>query len=546
MSRQFRVPSGMTTPTKTGSVWQSKVSMPTDEDGFFGRQCPATDCRAFFKLEAAEYSAAPEDLRLSCPACGLTDDHKAFVTEDQARRAEAAAGEMAQGVIRAALDDAFSGLGRHSSGSVSITYKPGPAYVPKPLPTYIEQQTIRTFTCPAGGHRAVIYDLLTVCPYCGPATPPRAVLDDNLAAMARLLDVIEQLPAEHRREVEAIGGVTALSERALGGAVAVLQNCAKQLHDRAAKASAAGNPWQNVDRLRKEWQEDFSADPTARLSTSDLATLRLGFARRHVLEHNNGVADAKYVAESGDTLAAGRRVRFRSSFVRDFIAASLRLADALEATVARGAGESNGGAAPDHSTDEQQSGPIRVADQQRYRPQEVSAMGIEGKAEKRSAYLRALYAKSTGHSLHIDLGLDTGASVGIADEVELISIARYLADEGLVEIQSSGPGISITHRGTHVVEELFDPQSDEGRQAEARRLDRGAFMRQAYELVDGDDMKSFNFRDVASAAGWEEDRALVAAEYLDDEGYVSWHAMGGSMVLTHEGIKLVESGRQPS
>jgi hypothetical protein len=300
-----------------------------------------------------------------------------------------------------------------------------------------------------------------------------------------------------------------------------------------------------VDRFRKQWQEDFSADPVAALSTSDLATLRLGFARRHVLEHNNGVADAKYVAESGDTLAAGRRVRFRSWFVRDFIAASLRLADALEATISGGAGGSDGGAVPELSPEEQLSGSISAADQPLHRLQEVSIMGIEGKAEKRSAYLRALYAKSTGHAVHIDLGMDTATSVGIADEAELVSIARYLENEGLVEIRSSGPGISITHRGTQVVEESFDPQSDEGRQVEARRLDRGAFMRQAYELVDGDDLNPFNYRDVASALGWEEDRALVAAEYLDDEGYVSWHAMGGSLVLTHEGIKLVESGGQP-
>ncbi len=533
----------MTNPTKTGSVWQSKVSMPTDEDGFFGRQCPAVDCRAFFKLEAAVYSAAPEDLRLSCPVCGFTDEHKAFITEDQARRAKAAAGEMAQGAIRAALDDAFSGLSRRSSGPVTITYKPGPAYAPKPLPTYIEQQTIRTFVCPADGHRAVIYDLLSVCPYCGPATPPRAVLDDNLGAMARLLGVIDQLPEEHRREVEAIGGATALSERALGGAVAVLQNFAKQAHARAGKAAAGGNPWQNVDRLRKQWQEDFSADPMATLSAADLATLRLGFARRHVLEHNNGVADAKYVAESGDTLAAGRRVRFRSSFVRAFIDASLRLADALELTMSQ-VPEASGGP-PDQVAEEQQPGTVKVSDQPTDRLQEVSVMGIEGKAEKRNAYLRALYAKSAGQSLHIDLGMDTAASVGIADEAELVSIARYLEHEGLVEIRSSGPGISITHSGTQVVEESFDPQSDEGRQVEARRADRGEFIRQAYDLVDGDDMKSFNFRDIASAIGWEEGRALAAAEYLDDEGYVGWHAMGGSLVLTHEGIKLVENGGQP-
>jgi hypothetical protein len=170
-------------------------------------------------------------------------------------------------------------------------------------------------------------------------------------------------------------------------------------------------------------------------------------------------------------------------------------------------------------------------------------MGIDGRSEKRNAYLRALYAKSGGRSQHIDLGMDTASSAGIVDETELGSIARYLAAEGLLEIRTTGPGISITHRGAQVVEGSFDPQSEEGRQAEARQRDRDAFMRQAYLLVDGDDMKSFNFRDVASSLGWEEDRSLVATEYLADEGYVSWYTMGGNLVLTHEGIKLVEGGR---
>lgn len=168
-------------------------------------------------------------------------------------------------------------------------------------------------------------------------------------------------------------------------------------------------------------------------------------------------------------------------------------------------------------------------------------MGTEGKAQRRSAYLYALWQKSDGRASHIDLGMDTARSVGIADEAELLSVVRYLEEEGLVEIQTTGPGISITHAGVQEVEQSLDSQSEEGQRAAAREQDRDAFMKKAYQLVDGDDMTMFNFRDVATALSWDEDRSLVAADYLVEEGYVKWYTMGGNLVLTHEGIKLVEA-----
>lgn len=74
----------------------------------------------------------------------------------------------------------------------------------------------------------MIYDLLAFCPYCGPdKTPPRAVFDDNLAAMRRLLAVVTELPPEAQTDIQAAGGITALAERALGGAMAALQSLAK-------------------------------------------------------------------------------------------------------------------------------------------------------------------------------------------------------------------------------------------------------------------------------------------------------------------------------
>ena len=147
-----------------------------------------------------------------------------------------------------------------------------------------------------------------------------------MAAMERLLSVVTEQPAEARAELEAAGGTTLPTERALANVVAAVQNLAKQTHIRAGKPAPPGNPWQNLDRLSKKWTADFGSDPLANVSSGEQRTLRLAFSRRHVLEHNGGVADPKYVNETSDG-PTGRRVRITTAFVTDVFAAAIRLAD---------------------------------------------------------------------------------------------------------------------------------------------------------------------------------------------------------------------------
>lgn len=323
----------MTTPLRTADGWSTQISLPTDAEGFFGRRCPDVDCGAFFKVHVDEYQAAREAGRLSCPICGTTASDEIFHTQVQKERLEAGLQEFAQGVLNAAIRDVFghSPSTRRSPG-MTITYKPPPERFSGSLPSYVERATIRSFTCSASGHRVVAYDLVSFCPYCGSDTPPRPIFAENMAAMTRLLELIDQMPDEARQDIEAAGGATAQIERALGGAGAALQHLAKQLHEKAGKTVGRDrNPWQNPDRLAKEWRRCFSNDPLAALTSDEQRFLRVGFARRHVLEHNGGRIDQRYLDETGDTGLVGRRLRIRAQFVREFFAAVIRLADILEA-----------------------------------------------------------------------------------------------------------------------------------------------------------------------------------------------------------------------
>jgi len=46
------------------------VSIPVDDDGFFGRECP--ECEQHFRIAHEDYEALPDDLRLWCVCTAAT------------------------------------------------------------------------------------------------------------------------------------------------------------------------------------------------------------------------------------------------------------------------------------------------------------------------------------------------------------------------------------------------------------------------------------------------------------------------------------------
>ena len=113
------------------------VTMPTDEEGFFGRECPS--CDQHFRVAAEDYSQLPDDQVLWCVYCGYQDDVSEFVTLQQMERVKSAASDYAMQRVQQALDQSFGrafGRSRRSRDSflqVSFRYRSEPFY-PSPLP----------------------------------------------------------------------------------------------------------------------------------------------------------------------------------------------------------------------------------------------------------------------------------------------------------------------------------------------------------------------------------------------------------------------------
>jgi sarcosine oxidase delta subunit len=185
------------------------VPIPVDDDGYFGRACPA--CKRLFKMLHIEYEALPDDLELTCPYCGERREHSEFLTADQLERMRSAGLAVAEQYVYEALGDMLERtFGRSPSGSrgglVSIewSYRPGHPPMPRRLYEYVEEQVRRTFACRRCSTHTAICGAAAFCPVCGPREAVEEVRE-AIAAQRLALALPDQLSEDLREQARAAG-----------------------------------------------------------------------------------------------------------------------------------------------------------------------------------------------------------------------------------------------------------------------------------------------------------------------------------------------------
>lgn len=102
MSWEHRKPDGVGDIEYTDDGFTTGVSIPLDEDGFLGRECPT--CEGPFKIHGDDYDALPADPVQTCPYCGHEQDHSSFLTRAQVERVDAAVNAIAEQYVHDALN----------------------------------------------------------------------------------------------------------------------------------------------------------------------------------------------------------------------------------------------------------------------------------------------------------------------------------------------------------------------------------------------------------------------------------------------------------
>ncbi len=291
------------------------VSLPPDEEGFVGRECPAAECEGYFKIQPGT-GLKGENLPCHCPYCGCGASSDKFFTRAQVEYAKSV---MMREVTGAMLKDLksleFNHRPRGAFGiGISISMKV--TGQPTAIRSYRESKLETEVVCDRCTLRYTIYGVFGFCPDCAVHNSLQ-ILNKNLELVQKLLAVAEtQEPqiAQH------------LIENALEDCVSAFDGFGRETcRVFAAKAvkpeKAAEIRFQNIATAHDRVREQFSVDFTATAAPVDWKYILRAFQKRHLLAHKMGVVDEDYLAATGDSPSLlGRKVSIAASEVRELVA----------------------------------------------------------------------------------------------------------------------------------------------------------------------------------------------------------------------------------
>jgi sarcosine oxidase delta subunit len=337
-----RLPEGIGDVRDTETGFEAAISIPVDDDGFFGRQCP--ECERMFKMDVGEYEALPDDLELICPYCGERREHDEFMTRDQRTRVESAGQTMAEQYVHQAFDQMMRrtfGIGsrtprRGSFISIEWRYQPGRPPIPGPLYEYLEDRVRRSVACSRCTTHVAVFGATAFCPVCGPREKAEEI-HDAIAAQRLALALPDQLAEDIREEARAAGVFDQHTEGAIKEVVALFETSTRGVfvaavtdHVRVLTAERR-TVFQNLDEAGRLFRHHLSWDLRAAAGTDVLKRLAIVFEQRHVLVHRHGEVDARFVQR---VAAAGVREGQRLTISRAQAERALddleRIVDAVE------------------------------------------------------------------------------------------------------------------------------------------------------------------------------------------------------------------------
>ena len=326
-SIHYRMPDGAEIVSENGSTVTMRVTLPSDDAGHFGRQCPS--CKRIFRMHVEDYHALPDDLRLTCPYCCAEENHGEFMTAQQQERARAALGEYAQQLAAGMLNEAFSGMARRVNsrrGAIRIEYSGGSSRSvwPKPLPPITEEAPIRERRCAKCGNRYAVFGEHVACPVCGPL-PPRIVAEDAVEAQQCSLAALDHLPDAVLAELREAGSLERTAAGALGSVVSLLETFLRQTFlDRVtgglALIARKGNVFQRLDDVAQLYWDHLVIDLPGAIGTAEWDRLRLLYGIRHLVTHTNGVVDQRHLDRfPGRGFVLGQRLHVTMGDAREAI-----------------------------------------------------------------------------------------------------------------------------------------------------------------------------------------------------------------------------------
>jgi hypothetical protein len=282
------------------------VSIPNDEDGYLGRECPK--CESYFKVTLGT-GITTGNPPCHCPYCGEVGSPDVFWTKGQIEYARSVAlNKITGAVLRDLKKLEFSHRPRGAFGigiSMKVEGRPHPI-------RYLHEPRLETeVICDGCTLRYAIYGVFAYCPDCGQHNSLQ-ILEKNLELAGKQLALAATLDGDLAGQLVA---------DALENGVSAFDGFGREVcRVHAAKASnppkAEAIAFQNLAGAQKNVQALFGVDLASGLPAGEWDALCRCFQKRHLLAHSMGIVDEEYLKKTGDPQArAGRKVSIQPAEV---------------------------------------------------------------------------------------------------------------------------------------------------------------------------------------------------------------------------------------
>lgn len=310
------------------------VTLQSDENGYFDRECPNENCLYQFKIKLKDWEDKVSDEEVHCPMCGHVDTSDKWWTQDQLEQIQEIAANYAMNYIQAELDKSFRSLERstRSNKFFKITYKPGKrvSFINNPIGQMPEWE--QEIACEKCGTTYSVIGSAYFCPCCG-YNSASSSFSESLDTIQKMLDSVDQMKALFSEKYDNDKAETmcrSMIEGSLGDCVSAFQKFAERRYTEITGKSARVNDFQIIEKGSNLFRSAVGYGYEKWLSEYELSMLKLYFQRRHLFEHNNGMVDEQYLSKTGDTnYSVGQRLIIRKNEVEEVLKILKKLGDGI-------------------------------------------------------------------------------------------------------------------------------------------------------------------------------------------------------------------------
>lgn len=318
------------------------VSVPIDADdkGYLDKQCPSEGCEFMFKVHQQDWRNLFSDEAVWCPMCRHEAPADQWFTTEQAEHVKREALTAIKGEINRAMRADAKNFNRRQpqNGFLSMSMSVSGGYHRTlVLPAKAAAAMQLEIECERCSARFAVIGSAYFCPCCGFNSVLRT-FRDSLRKIRAKKDGEETVRAALS---ETIGGDDAeltcrsLRETCLTDGVTAFQRYCEGLYE--PYGSPPFNAFQRIFDGSQLWLVAVGAGYEEWLSADELKALKILYQKRHLLAHQEGIVDDRYIRNSGDqTYRPGQRVVISKDDVDDLLKLLEKLAAGISARCGKG------------------------------------------------------------------------------------------------------------------------------------------------------------------------------------------------------------------